>query len=176
MAIDSKEKIMDWRVDLGDGYWYDNEPDYQGLSEENIKKIEQSRNCHYVCEWYTNTSDGKKVMDVAAIFWTDTPHPRGSNWLGLYRANGDWMVKDGITASQIPIRCVVSNDKQLVFSKGRHDFRGTKDGSVAIDGGRDYTRVLGNIRCENKWLVPYQGELKIIPDTMAKLMLEGHND
>jgi hypothetical protein len=92
--------------------------------------------------------------------------------MGLFRANGDWYVKDGITASQLPIQCAVSNSKQVLFSKHRHDFRSSNDGSVTVDGGRDYTRMLGNIHCERVYLVPYQGELKIIPEAMAILMKE----
>ena len=159
-----------WRVDLGNGYWYDNTPDYYNLDETKIAKIEKLRNCRYVCEWNVK-QDGKVHHEPMLIFWNDTPHPQGSNWMALFYYN-DWFVRDGITASQLPIKCVVSNDKQVLFSKSRHDFRSSKDGSVSVDGGRDYTRVLGNIRCEHVWLVPQNGKLEIIPEAMALLMLE----
>jgi hypothetical protein len=159
-----------WRVDLGDGYWFNNTPDYYNLFKEGVEKIEKLRNCRFVCEWNV-VQDGKIHHDPMLIFWNDTAHPQGSNWMALFYYN-DWFVRDGITASQLPIECVVSNDKQVLFSKSRHDFRSSNDGSVIVDGGRDYTRVLGNVRCERVWLVPQQGELKIIPKTMALLMLE----
>lgn len=155
-----------YRVDLGNGYWYDNTPRHYKLNQSSIEKIEKDRNCRFVCEWNVKQDDNPML-----IFWNDTAHPQGSNWMALFYYN-DWFVRDGITASQLPIQCVVSNDKQVLFSKSRHDFRTSEDGSVSVDGGRDYTRVLGNVRCERVWLVPQNGELKIIPEAMALLMLE----
>ena len=163
---------MTWRVDLGDGYWYNNEPDYYGLKKDAIEKIEKLRNCRYVAEWNV-MQDGKVLTEKPmVIFWSDTPHPAGSNWMALFREDAVWYVRDGITASQLPINCMVSNSKQVLFSKSRHDFRQSNDRSVSVDGGRDYTRVLGKIHNERVWMVPYQGELKIIPDAMAQLMLD----
>ena len=165
---------MTWRVDLGNGYWYDNTPDYYGINKEGIEKVEKSRNCRYVCEW--NVMENGKVFTEKpmVIFWNDTPHPQGSNWMALFRhtTSGDWYVRNGITASQLPIECMVSDSKQVLFSKSRHDFRQSNDRSVSVDGGRDYTRVLGKVRNERVWMVPYQGELKLIPDAMAQLMLD----
>ena len=163
-----------YRVDLGNGYWYDSEPDYYNLDETKLAKIEKLRNCRFVCEWNVK-QDGKVHNDPMLIFWNDTAHPQGSNWMALFYYN-DWFVRDGITASQLPINCVVSNDKQVLFSKSRHDFRSSHDGSVSVDGGRDYTRVLGNIHCEHVWLVPQNGELKIIPEAMALLMLDSKKE
>lgn len=160
-----------WRVDLGNGYWYNNEPDYYKLDENKVAKIEKLRNCRYVCEWNVK-QDGKIHDEPMLIFWNDTPHPQGSNWMALFHYNREWYVRDGISASHLPIGCVVSNDKQVLFSKYNHDFRSSEDGSVTVDGGRGYTRILGNVHCERVWLVPYQGELKIIPDAMALLMIE----
>lgn len=164
---------MTWRVDLGDGYWYDNTPDYYGLKAEGIQNFEDSHNCRYVCEWNV-TYDGETIKQPMVIFWSDIQHPRGSNWLATYRDPEDrnWYVRDGITASQLPIQCMVSDSKQVLFSKSRHDFRQSHDRSVSVDGGRDYTRVLGKIHNERVWMVPQQGELKLIPETMAKLMQE----
>lgn len=164
---------MTWRVDLGNGYWYDNTPDYYGLKKEGIENVEKSRNCHYVCEWNV-IQDGKIIEQPMVIFWCDKAHDKGSNWMAMFRDSIDnnWYVRDGITASQLPIQCMVSDSKQVLFSKFRHDFRSSHDGSVSVDGGRDYTRVLGKVRNESVWLVPQQGELKIIPDAMAHLILE----
>ena len=164
--------MRDWRVDLGDGYWYDNTPDYYGLDDERISKIEKKYNCRYVAEWNTIAESGKPINQPRMIFWNDQPHPEGSNWMGMYEQEPYYYVCDGITASRLPIECMVSNSKQVLFSKYRHDFRTSHDGSVSVDGGREYTRVLGAIRNERVWLVPYQGELKIIPETMALLMIE----
>lgn len=163
--------MRDYQIDLGNGYWYDNKPDYFQISDESLEKIEKAYNCRYVTEWNTKSSDGG-YNPPRLIFWSDTPHPRGSNWLAFYRHEREWYVADGISVTEVPICCMLSNDKQLLFSKSRHDFRTSFDNSISVDGGRDYMRVLGNIRCGHVWLVPQQGELKIIPETMAKLILQ----
>lgn len=158
--------MRNWRVDLGNGYWYDNKPDHT-LQEEILDHIEDKYNCHFVSEWYLN----KKSMVL--LFWNDVAHPQGSNWLGVYGAEDQVYLCDGIAASQLPIRCAVSNDKQVLFSKSRHDFRSSNDGSVTVDGGRDYTRMLGNIKCERVNLLPQNGMLTIIDDSAAQILLSG---
>lgn len=162
-----------WKVDLGDGYWYDNTPDYSGVDEAFIAKVEDQYQCHYVTEWPGIKADGQPAKNPKLLFWCDKTHPESkSNWMGMYESEPYYYVCNGDSASRFPIWCVVSNDKQVLFSKYRHDFRSSHDGSVAIDGGREYTRVIGNVRCEHVWLVPQQGTLAIIPETMAKLMEE----
>lgn len=158
-----------WRVDLGNGYWYDNTPDYYGLNQGQIIHIEEKYNCRYVAEWSLLDSKNNPRSEPSLIFWGDVAHPQGSNWMAVFNHNG-FYVCDGITASQYPIECMVSNDKQVLFSKYRHDFRSSADGSVTVDGGRDYTRVLGAVRNERVWLVPRNGKLEIVPETMALLL------
>jgi len=41
------------------------------------------------------------------------------------------------------IQCNICND--VIESKHRHDFKFCSCGSVAVDGGRDYLRRIGNI-------------------------------
>jgi hypothetical protein len=158
--------MRDWRLDLGDGYWYYNKPDHSLFPEEVIDQVEQNYNCRYVTEWYL---DNKQMV---LLFWNDVAHPQGSNWMGVYGSGDHLYVCDGIAASRYPVYCKVSNDKQVLFSKTRHDFRSSQDGSVTVDGGREYTRVLGAIFNESLYLVPQNGELKIIPAAMAVLMTE----
>jgi hypothetical protein len=164
------KQTHNWRVDLGNGYWYDNTPDYYGLNETSIQRIERMYNCRYVTEWNLLDIKGNPQSYPYLVFWNDQSHPEGSNWMGMYKHQNDYYVCDAITASQHPIECMVSNDKQVLFSKYRHDFRTSKDSSVTVDGGREYTRVLGAVRNESVWLVPRDGKLEIVPETMASLM------
>ena len=171
-----KPKGVDFRIDLGDGLWYDAKPDLYRIDLEGIRKIEKLRSCRYVCEWNLTDAAGNAYDQSVLLFWNDVPHPQGSNWMALYRAGDDWYVRNGITASRLPIRCVVSNDGQVLFSKSRHDFRSSHDGSVSIDGGRDYTRLLGNLNCDRVWLLPQAGKLNIIDESAANLLLSGNKE
>jgi hypothetical protein len=49
---------------------------------------------------------------------------------------------NGLTAIE-PFQAVVANNGEVVWSRYRHDYRKSQDGSVWIDGGRDYLRWIG---------------------------------
>lgn len=157
---------MDWRVELGNGLWFDATPDYWNVTPSSIRKIEKEYNARYVTEWQT---ESQPIM----LFWTDVvSKPEYSNWIGIYADSRMWYVCNGLSAASKPICCYTSNDGQLLFSKQQHDFRTSHDQSLSVDGGPKYTRILGD-GCKNPkyWLLPRFGKLEIIPDTMAKLLL-----
>ena len=94
----------------------------------------------YVC-----TSAISKHATVAAdIFFRETPHPEfGNRYFGLYQdAQGRLMITaaDRIEDLQFDM---VEVDGELHYSQHRHDFRSV--GDVAIDGGREYLRRIGNL-------------------------------
>jgi hypothetical protein len=166
---------VDFRIDLSDGIWYDATPDYHGVKPEGIRKVEELRSCSYVCEWNVLDANGDPHDQPMMIFWNDVPHPQGSNWMALYSSGGNYYVRDGITASRLPIQAYVSDSGQAVFSKHRHDFRSSQDGTITVDGGREYTRLMGNFKtCRRVWLLPQAGQLTIIDDSAARLLLSHH--
>jgi len=160
-----------WVVDLGDGIWYDTRPDVHGVTAEGIRQVEQIRNCRYVCEWSTVSGDGDISQTPMMIFWNDVAHPQGSNWMALFSAGGSYYVRDGISASRLPIRAYISDEGEAIFSKHRHDFRSSCDGTITVDGGRDYTKLTGNINCRKVWLLPQRGKINIIDESAAGLLL-----
>jgi hypothetical protein len=160
-----------WVVDIGDGIWYDACPSYHGLTAEGIRAVEEKRSCRYVCEWHIIDSRGEIHESPMMLFWNDVSHPQGSNWMALYHTGGGWYVRDGITASRLPTQAYVSDDGEAVFSKHRHDLRSSRDGTITVDGGRSYTRLMGNLKCRRIWLLPQQGEMNIIDESAAILLL-----
>ena len=104
----------------------------------------------YVCT--SALGDEAQAMD---IFYRETPHPEfGNRYFGLYQ------VSTGPKPEQRQIRItnvdmiedldftMVEVDDQLHYSQHRHDFYSV--GDVAIDGGRAYTRLVGNINRPQK--------------------------
>lgn len=71
-----------------------------------------------------------------------------------------------------PLAAIVSTEGQVLFSKGRHDFRTSRDNSYAVDGGPGFERVIGNKleSLETVILLPQRGELNIIDRAAAALM------
>ena len=89
-----------------------------------------------------------------AVFWNEDPAnipAGGSAWFGLYyrpeypdpEAPMTLVIVNAISATQHPIIGVVADNGDIIYSRYRHDYRGSPDGSVWVDGGRDYLRYGG---------------------------------
>ena len=111
------------------------------IKEDGIKKIEELRNAKYVFESTVKSKDGGWVNQPMAIFYTEKKHPEGSNYFALYMQHGVPYITDGITATEPEYTGVVNGD-EVVYSRYRHDYRNA--GNYAIDGGREYTRIMGS--------------------------------
>lgn len=104
------------------------------FSKENIERIEKVRNAKYVCD--------TEYKDIhVAVFYGDTPHPdSGSKYFALYYAD-TLMITNGAFIEDQEIAGVVADNGDVIYSRFRHDYRTSPDGSVFIDGGRAYTRT-----------------------------------
>ena len=77
-----------------------------------------------------------------SIFYVAVPkNPNYSNYFALFKRGNHTLITDGISATQGTIVAVKADNGEIIYSRYRNDFRGAKDGSVWIDGGRDYTRT-----------------------------------
>jgi hypothetical protein len=99
----------------------------------------------YVCT--TALGNGTQAMDV---FYRETPHPEfGNRYFGLYRSynfdghDSNVMIANADKVEDLTFEMVKVDDKWH-YSQHRHDFHSV--GDVAIDGGRAYTRLVGNVR------------------------------
>lgn len=106
------------------------------FTQDNIEKIEKLKSAKYVCD---TTNKGTPV----AVFYGDVAHPEsGSKYFGLYRDHENrLMITDGSFIEEQEIEGVVAQNGDVVFSRHRHDYRPSPDGTVFIDGGREYTRT-----------------------------------
>jgi hypothetical protein len=99
----------------------------------------------YVC-----TSAPNKEADYAAdIFYRETPHPEfGNRYFGLYMNmdNRIWITNcDMIEDLSFSM---IEGPNGWEYSQHRHDYRNV--GSTAIDGGRAYVRLIGDIHAKVK--------------------------
>jgi hypothetical protein len=117
------------------------------LNPEAIKLIEERYNAKYVFESPLKDKKGNWTDASFAIFFTEIPHPEGSNYFGIYHTEIGWMIADGISAVQDPFEAVCI-DEDIVYSRYRHDFR-THNG-IFVDGGKDYLRWGGTRMSEAK--------------------------
>lgn len=123
------------------------------LSIETIKKIEEKYQATYVTDLAIKTKSNHWGESPAAIFWNEHPKEGHSHYFGfvwqfdvysntekLYVCNCD----SSLDFNKDPVVGIIADDGEVIFSRYRHDYRVSNDGSVMIDGGRDYLRCTAN--------------------------------
>jgi hypothetical protein len=136
------------------------------LSPKKIEVVEEYYGAKYVCETCLYGKHGQWLNFPAAIFYTEGAHPDGSNYFALFFDPSSDRVKicDGLKHVCGYFNAVVADDGEVLYSRYRHDYRRSKDGSVMVDGGRDYFRyeaktvVLLAVNKDKLVIVPTPGE------------------
>lgn len=113
------------------------------LTEIDIPAAEARFNAKFVMESPLRQSGGWRD-EPSLIFWSETAHPQGSNYFALSRTANGYCISNAIDAVSETIAAVRADNGDVIFSSCRHDFQTSEDGSVSIDGGRDYTRVISD--------------------------------
>jgi hypothetical protein len=107
------------------------------LKPETIALIEEQYHCSYVLDACLRTDHGW-CNQPSAIFWNETKHPNGSNYMAVtFTGDGRIVVSDGYSAVEKPIVGLLVDDV-VIYSKYRYDF--FEYHGVFVDGGRDYLR------------------------------------
>lgn len=99
----------------------------------------------YVC----TSAPNKEATYATDIFYRETPHPEyGNRYLGVYR-NGDnqVMITNCDMIEDLTFSMVEGLDG-WEYSQHRHDYR--QVGRTAIDGGRAYTKLVGDVHAPVK--------------------------
>jgi len=123
------------------------------FTPEGIAKIEEKCHALFVCDTCLKTAGGGWANEAVAVFWNKDPAnipAGGSAYFGLhYRFDppdfkkGVLMICNAISAAETDIAGIKADNGDIIYSRYRWDYRGSPDGSVWIDGGRDYTRCGG---------------------------------
>lgn len=118
------------------------------FSPEEIAEIEKHYSAKYICETCLRAFDQNwSLVTVAVFYQADTSKipEGGSQWFGLYfhtypdTGRNNLMITNALSALE-PFNGVVAENGDVIYSRNRHDYRTSPDGSVWIDGGRDYVR------------------------------------
>jgi hypothetical protein len=81
------------------------------------------------------------------VFYQPNPDTKKghTNYFGLYENNGVLYICNASPAFKEPITVLVHpKTGEVIASHYPHDFRSFQDHSLSIDGGRSYTRIVGN--------------------------------
>jgi hypothetical protein len=110
----------------------------------------------YVC----TSAPNKEATYAADIFYRESPHPEfGNRYFGVYRSYSDYSpISTRTISSKIMItNCDMIEDLTFSmiegpsgweYSQHRHDYR--QVGLTAIDGGRSYVKLVGDIHAPVK--------------------------
>lgn len=129
----------------------------------NVEAVEKKYNATYVGDFCVKTKHGWSEQPIA-IFWQVKPPVEGySHYFGLLARDDKIMITDGSTAFSEPISGIVADNGEVIYSRYRHDYHSSFDGSVTVDGGRDYMRCSGNIHSPHVHIVADGPNLKIVP-------------
>lgn len=126
-----------------------------------LQTIEEKYGATYLGDFCVRVENGGWVNKPVSIFYQEPPRPdvAESPWFGIHTRHGSLMITDGSSAFSEPIQCVIADNGEIIYSRWRHDYRESEDGSVTIDGGRDYYH--GDVMDEDKicWLTADKDEL-----------------
>lgn len=122
------------------------------FTAEDLEKIEAHYEATYVCETCIKNKDDGWANTAVSVFYQSDPSTvpeGGSQWFGLYFREyplglgsmpSVLFIVNAISAVENDIQGIVAANGDVIYSRYRHDYRTSPDGSVWIDGGRDYTR------------------------------------
>ena len=118
-----------------------------------ITMVEEKYHALFVCDTCLKGREGGWINQAVAVFWNRDPAnipEGGSAYFGLFFRHdphsppdfepGPLMITNAISAAENEITGIEAENGDIIFSRFRHDYRGSADGSVWIDGGRDYIR------------------------------------
>jgi hypothetical protein len=110
------------------------------LTEQlNYELVEERYKAKYVGEFSIKKPSGEWLDSPVAIFYTEVPHPEGSNYFGVLNKHGTVVIVDGITAT-LPVWNGVWNveTNTVLYSAFHHDYQAVN--GLMADGGQEYLR------------------------------------
>lgn len=108
------------------------------LKDDSIAKIEEMKDCKYVCDLPLRSAEGGWVNAPAAIFYNEEPHPDGSNYFGIMQdvlISDQFLITDAVKSVENPFSGL-KTPHGVMFSTYRYDYY--SDGEYMVDGGLDY--------------------------------------
>ncbi len=113
-----------------------------------IDAVEETYNGTYVGDFCIKQTSGSWTETPIAIFYQPNPKVElgHTHYFGIYVSHQNQVfIMDGQSAFEDGITGAIADNGEVIFSRFRHHFTTSQDGSISIDGGRDYTKLVGKI-------------------------------
>ena len=85
------------------------------LSEKQIAKIGERYGARYVFETQLRLRSEKWSDFSSAVFYTEAPHPEGSNWFGIWNNGGRFMISNAISAVEEPFFGALAENGDVIY-------------------------------------------------------------
>ena len=135
-----------------------------------VQSVEKHYNALFVGDFALRTRDGGWSESPVAIFYQPNPNTDlgHTHYFGiLVDHHKSILITRGDSAFEQPIDGIIADNGEVIFSRYRHDYVTSLDGSVWIDGGRDYTRSGLHGLCVK--LIIDKDNLVIDPNSLPKI-------
>lgn len=126
------------QINMGEPYWL--------FDRSQVRRLEAD--ALYVGDFAVRSSKGIWSSIPVAVFYTPKPREGYTNhYFGVYKSQvrhdmPTWMICDA-TSVATHLWHGLEMKGEVIFSRWRHDFRCFSFGGPYVDGGADYTRVVG---------------------------------
>lgn len=105
-----------------------------------IKEIEKAYNAKFIGDLPLKGRDYP-----CAIFYQSNPPKNFSHYFAIFVKNKTVYITSAEEIIKTPRWGIITTDtKEIVYSKYHHDFHYSTNKKVAVDGGAEYLRILGN--------------------------------
>ena len=115
-------------------------PTEVGINTDAVEKLKSAK---YIGDFCIKNSLSGWANQPFQIYYQEVPPVEGySNYFAVFLNMGQPMITSAKSIEGLEFDAIEHNGK-IYYSAYRHDYRGDPSSSVAIDGGRDYTRIIG---------------------------------
>ena len=112
------------------------------FSADKVKLIEDRYMAKYVYQTQLMGKNGWSPI-LGAIFWQYNPPNDYDNWLAVYISlEGKVMITSATDTAKHNVTALKVGEDEWIYSHNLHHF--CEKNGLAIDGGREYTRLIGN--------------------------------
>ncbi|MCW8088420.1 hypothetical protein [Sabulicella glaciei] len=104
--------------------------------------VEARRGARYIADLTIRVENGEWPNEPLAVFWVPEPVRNESHYLGVLpdRRTGELRFHDASSAAEGTWLGRMADDREVIFSRWRLDWRQSQDGSCWVDGERNYGR------------------------------------
>lgn len=134
-----------------------------------IDVVEEMYKATFVGDFCLKLRDGSWTDHPIAIFYQPNPDIEAghSHYFGVHVTHQNQIyLTDGKSAFENGITGAIADNGEVIFSRFRHNFVSSQDGSISIDGGRDYTKLIGSNPNRTVKLVINKDKLEIDPESI----------